>query len=42
MHPHGTARVATGTMGYKYTELDIAAEEYKIANSPGYLLKIIP
>jgi acetoacetate decarboxylase len=39
---YGSIRVATGTMGYKYTELDIAAEERKVSNTPGYLLKIIP
>jgi acetoacetate decarboxylase len=39
---YGPLRVANGTMGFKYEELDIAAEQRKLAETPCYLLKIIP
>ena len=39
---YGTQRVATGTMGYKYRELERAAERRKLADTPNYLLKVIP
>ena|GEM_PF-24605 len=39
---YGPIRVATGTMGYKYEELDAAAQQKAMSESPNYLLKIIP
>lgn len=39
---YGPIRVATGTMGFKYEQLDIAAEQKKLVETPNYLLKIIP
>lgn len=39
---YGTQRIATGTMGYKYRELDKAGERNKLAETPNYLLKVIP
>ncbi|MFM8340534.1 MAG: acetoacetate decarboxylase [Fluviibacter sp.] len=39
---YGKIRVATGTMGYKYTPIDAEAEAKKIMAAPNYLLKIIP
>ncbi|WP_206954523.1 acetoacetate decarboxylase [Trinickia acidisoli] len=39
---YGTQRIATGTMGYKYREIDKAAEGRKLAETPNYLLKVIP
>ena len=39
---YGPIRVATGTMGFKYLELDKAAEQKKLVETPNYLLKIIP
>ncbi len=39
---YGTIRVATGTMGFKHIALDAAAEQLKMAQTPNYLLKIIP
>ena len=39
---YGPVRVATGTMGFKYQTLDIAAEQRKLSETPAYLLKIIP
>ena len=39
---YGPIRVATGTMGFKYEALDLAAEQKKLEESPNYLLKIIP
>jgi len=39
---YGPVRVATGTMGYKYTELDVAKEQKALIETPNYLLKIIP
>ncbi len=39
---YGPLRVATGTMGYKYETLDRALEQKKMAETPNYLLKIIP
>jgi acetoacetate decarboxylase len=39
---YGTQRIATGTMGYKHRMLDIETERAKLANTPNYLLKIIP
>lgn len=38
---YGPVRVATGTMGYKHTALDLKAVAASLA-SPNYLLKIIP
>jgi acetoacetate decarboxylase len=38
---YGPVRVATGTMGYKHHELDMAAQSKRLAG-PNYLLKIIP
>jgi len=38
---YGPVRVATGTMGYKHSELDLA-EQTKRLSAPNYLLKIIP
>ena len=38
---YGPVRVATGTMGFKYEALDVAAVA-KSLNVPNYLLKIIP
>lgn len=39
---YGKIRVANGTMGYKYTPMDAAAEAKKMMVTPNYLLKIIP
>jgi len=39
---YGTQRIATGTMGYKYRALDTAAERRKLADTPNYLLKVVP
>lgn len=39
---YGPVRVATGTMGYKHRELDKDALGLALANTPNYLLKIIP
>jgi len=39
---YGPVRIATGTMGFKYEKLDLATEERKLAETPCYLLKIIP
>lgn len=39
---YGTQRVAAGTMGYKYRPLDIESERKKLADTPNYLLKVIP
>lgn len=39
---YGTQRIATGTMGYKYRALDIESERKKLADTPNYLLKVIP
>ena len=38
---HGAVRVATGTMGYKYQAMDLAAVKASLA-TPNFLLKIIP
>ncbi|MEQ5843183.1 acetoacetate decarboxylase [Paraburkholderia acidicola] len=38
---YGPVRVATGTMGYKHSQLDIAKEQQRLAG-PNFLLKIIP
>lgn len=38
---YGPVRVATGTMGYKYREADLAATKAALS-VPNYLLKIIP
>lgn len=38
---YGPVRVATGTMGYKHRELDLA-EQAKRLGAPNYLLKIVP
>jgi len=39
---YGTQRIATGTMGYKHRELDMEVECKKLAETPNYLLKVIP
>ena len=39
---YGPVRVATGTMGFKYQELDIEQEQRKMSDTPSYLLKIVP
>ncbi|WP_087047262.1 acetoacetate decarboxylase [Caballeronia ptereochthonis] len=39
---YGTQRIATGTMGYKYRPLDLEAERKKLADTPNYLLKVLP
>lgn len=39
---YGSIRVATGTMGFKHIPLDITKECSNMANTPNYLLKIIP
>ncbi|MGO4764780.1 acetoacetate decarboxylase [Cupriavidus sp. 2KB_3] len=39
---YGPVRVATGTMGYKHTALDPQEVRDALANTPNYLLKIIP
>jgi len=39
---YGSVKVATGTMGFKYEALDIAEEQKKLSQTPGYLLKIMP
>ncbi|WP_168787423.1 acetoacetate decarboxylase [Paraburkholderia aromaticivorans] len=39
---YGTQRIATGTMGYKYQPLDLEVERKKLADTPNYLLKVIP
>jgi acetoacetate decarboxylase len=39
---YGTQRIATGTMGYKYRPLDPMTEQHKLADTPNYLLKVIP
>lgn len=39
---YGTQRIATGTMGYKYREIDKTVEQRKLAETPNYLLKVIP
>ena len=38
---YGKVRVATGTMGYKHRELDLAEQQKRLAG-PNFLLKIIP
>nr|WP_321911783.1 acetoacetate decarboxylase [Paraburkholderia sp. J11-2] len=38
---YGPVRVATGTMGYKHRELDLA-DQAKRLGAPNYLLKIVP
>ena len=39
---YGPVRVAEGTMGYKHKTLDAQAEAQKLAETPNFLLKIIP
>ena len=39
---YGTQRVATGSMGYKHGLLDIETERKGLAETPNYLLKVIP
>lgn len=39
---YGPVRVATGTMGYKHRELDKDALGLALANTPNFLLKVIP
>jgi acetoacetate decarboxylase len=39
---YGTQRIATGSMGYKFRQLDIETERKKLADTPNYLLKVIP
>ena len=38
---YGSVRIATGTMGYKHKQADLAAVKAGL-EAPGYLLKIIP
>lgn len=38
---YGPVRVATGTMGYKHRELNLAEQEKRLA-APNYLLKVVP
>jgi acetoacetate decarboxylase len=38
---YGPVRIATGTMGYKHRELDLAEQGKRLAG-PNYLLKIVP
>lgn len=39
---YGSQRIATGTMGFKYRALDVEVERKKLAETPNYLLKVIP
>lgn len=39
---YGTQRVATGSMGYKHETLDMIREQDGLAQTPNYLLKVIP
>jgi len=39
---YGSVRVATGTMAYKYDELDKATVKANMEKTPNYLLKLIP
>lgn len=39
---YGTVRVATATMGYKHKTLDTEAAARSLADTPNFLLKIIP
>jgi len=39
---YGTQRIASATMGYKFRPLDIETERRKLAETPNYLLKVIP
>lgn len=39
---YGTQRIATGTMGYKHHVLNNEDERRKLADTPNYLLKVIP
>lgn len=39
---YGTQRVATGTMGYKFKTLDLETERRNLADTPNYLLKVLP
>ncbi|MDN0075433.1 acetoacetate decarboxylase [Crenobacter sp. SG2303] len=39
---YGPVRVVTATMGYKHKTLDAIAAGYNLANTPNFLLKIIP
>ena len=39
---YGTQRIATGTMGYKHNFCDAEAERRKLAETPNYVLKVIP
>lgn len=39
---YGTQRIATATMGFKYRPLDVEVERKKLAETPNYLLKVIP
>jgi len=39
---YGTQRIATGTMGFKHVPIDIEAERRRLAETPNYLLKVIP
>src|ERR1700739_5103136 len=39
---YGTQRIATGTMGFKHTALDIEAERKKLADTTDYLVHEIP
>ncbi|MGO4307548.1 acetoacetate decarboxylase [Cupriavidus sp. RAF12] len=39
---YGSQRIATGTMGFKFRPLDLASEQKALADTPNYLLKVIP
>jgi acetoacetate decarboxylase len=39
---YGPVRVATGTMGYKHLAIDKGEVQAALANTPNYLLKILP
>lgn len=39
---YGTQRVATGSMGYKFAEMDAEEARRTLADIPNYLLKIVP
>ncbi len=39
---YGTQRIAVGTMGYKFRALGLDAERSKLADTPNYLLKVLP
>ncbi|WP_427308478.1 acetoacetate decarboxylase [Cupriavidus sp. H39] len=39
---YGTQRIATGTMGFKFRPLDLETEQRSLADTPNYLLKVLP